>query len=216
VTHSAPEKIWQRALRDLRASDQRLADLVDRLEVAPITRNPPGNAFATLSRAIVGQQLSNRAAATIWSRVRAQLGEAVTPASWDRVDITTLRSCGLSSPKIRYIGDLAARFNSGSLQPALWPHLEDEALLGELTTVRGVGRWTAQMYMIFHEARLDVLAVDDAALRRAAARLTGREDSLSQDELSATAEPWRPWRSIASLYLWRSLDAPSAEGDWRG
>jgi DNA-3-methyladenine glycosylase II len=193
-----------------------LAVLVDLLEVTPITRSPPGDAFATLARAIVGQQLSNRAADKVWRRVRAHLDEAVSPASWSVVESTALRSCGLSSPKIRYISDLARRINSGSLEPALWPDMEDEALLEELTKIRGVGRWTAQMYMIFHEARLDVLAVDDAALRRAAARLVGRGIPLTQEELANTAESWRPWRSIASIYLWRSLDDPSADsGGWR-
>lgn len=193
-----------------------MANLIDHFEVEPATRSHPRDAFATLARAIIGQQLSNRVAATIWGRVCVQLGQDVTPESWDLLDRNVLKACGLSSPKIRYLGDLAAGINSGSIQPAMWPDLEDGALLDELTKIRGVGQWTAQMYMIFHEARPDVLAVDDAALRRAAARLVGKTAPLTQEALSEVAEPWRPWRSIVSLYLWRSLDAPSADGDWKG
>jgi DNA-3-methyladenine glycosylase II len=200
-----PDATWQRALAALRASDDRMAALLDHLEVRPLARREPARAFETLARSIVSQQLSNRAAATIWGRVCTHLDGEVSPAAWTRVDPAVWRACGLSGAKVRYVTGLAERMSDGGLDPHAWRNLDDESVLGALTKVPGIGRWTASMYLIFHEARLDVLAVEDAALRRAGARMLGRERSMTGPELAAVAEVWRPWRSVASVYLWKSL-----------
>jgi DNA-3-methyladenine glycosylase II len=205
---------WQFALDNLRAADPHVAGLIDTLHVTPLTRKPDRDPFSTLARAIVGQQLSNRAATTIWNRIVAQVGGAVTSTRLLAVDAQTLRSCGLSAPKISYVRDLAGRISAGELQPDIWPEMSDDALLDELTSLRGIGKWTAQMYMIFHDARLDVLALDDVALRRAAAVLVGIERPLTPPELAEMAELWRPWRSVASIYLWRSIDGEGIGGNW--
>ena len=172
---------------------------------------PDRGPFSTLARAIVGQQLSNRAATTIWGRVADKIGSAMTPAAFLSMEVQALRRCGLSAPKIEYLRDLATQLQTGELRPTNWPSMPDDVLLRELTSVRGVGEWTAQMYMIFQDARLDVLAAEDRALRRAAAYLSDSTLPLTRSEFIEMAEPWRPWRSVASIYLWHYIDSKAQE-----
>ncbi|MCA9621563.1 MAG: methylated-DNA--[protein]-cysteine S-methyltransferase [Myxococcales bacterium] len=160
--------------------------------------------FETLAKAIAHQQLSGAAAKTIWGRFQAQFpdAEAVLAAPQE-----ALRGVGLSRAKAAAIHDLASRVAAGSIPDlAELRRLTDERVIDVLTQVRGVGRWTVEMLLIFRLGRPDVLPVDDYALRKAAASLTGRGDVLSPIELAALGERWRPHRSVASWYLWRSLD----------
>jgi DNA-3-methyladenine glycosylase II len=160
--------------------------------------------FISLARAIVGQQLSTAAASTIWRRFAA-LGP-VEPAAILELEETELRSVGLSGAKARYVRDLAERVATGDLQLANLDSLDDETVLADVTRVKGIGRWTGEMFLIFSLARPDVLALDDAGLLRAAGWALGLGRSATAAEMSAAGEAWRPFRSVASLYLWASLD----------
>jgi DNA-3-methyladenine glycosylase II len=160
--------------------------------------------FVSLASAIVGQQLSGTAASTIWRRFAA-LGP-VEPAPVLGLDDAALRACGLSGQKVRYLRDLAERIHTGDLDLESLGALEDEAVVAEVTRVKGVGRWTAEMFLLFSLARPDVLALDDGGLLRAGGWALELGRPATGPELAAAGEAWRPYRSVASLYLWACLD----------
>ena len=200
---------WDDATRVLAERDSVLAKLIADYPGLHLTRR--GDPFTTLARAIVGQQISVKAAQSIWDRLVKLCGNpgpapTLDPARVVRRRIATLRACGLSERKAEYIRDLARHFVSSSLDPATWPALEDEALIEALVDVKGIGRWTAEMFLMFHEMRADVLPVDDIGLQRAVAihYFDGERPTLAQ--LREVGETWRPYRSVATWYLWRSLD----------
>jgi DNA-3-methyladenine glycosylase II len=200
---------WDEATRNLAGRDAVLASLIAAFPGLHLTRR--GDPFTTLARAIVGQQISVKAAQAIWERLTKACGDGAAgapldPARVQRKRVATLRACGLSERKADYIRDLAKHFVSGRLDPKTWPALDDEALTAALVDVRGIGRWTAEMFLMFHEMRADVLPVDDIGLQKAMAAhyFDGRRPTL--DEMRARAEPWRPYRSVATWYLWRWLD----------
>jgi DNA-3-methyladenine glycosylase II len=160
--------------------------------------------FVSLASAIVGQQMSGAAASTIWKRFAA-LGP-VEPAAVLGLDEAALRSCGLSGQKVRYLRDLSERIHTGDLDLASLDAQDDDAVVAEVTRVKGVGRWTAEMFLLFSLARPDVLALDDGGLLRAAGWALELGRAATGAELAAAGEAWRPYRSVASLYLWACLD----------
>jgi DNA-3-methyladenine glycosylase II len=165
------------------------------------------DAYEALARAIVGQQLSTKAAASIWGKLQAQFGDR-TPAPEELVaaDYDDLRSAGLSNAKVTYVQELARRVDSGELELDRLPELADEDVIAELIEVKGIGRWTAEMFLIFHLGRPDVMSAGDLGIRRAIQIAYGLEDLPGPTDLDRIAEPWRPHRTLACLYLWRSLD----------
>lgn len=169
-----------------------------------------GDPFATLLRSVVGQQISVRAADAVWGRLMDALGAAEAPAVLAS-DATTLRACGLSYRKIEYVQDLASRFADGRIDPMRWRGLGDAEIVAELTETRGIGVWTVEMLLIFNLMRPDVWPVDDKGLQKAVALhyLDGRVPP--RKELIMFGERWRPWRSVATWYLWRSLDPVPVE-----
>ncbi len=194
---------WDEATRELAARDAVLGKLVTRYQ--PLTPGSRGDTFSTLARAIVGQQISVRAASSVWERVLAEVKE-MTPLTIAAANPVRLRACGLSGQKTTYLLDLAQRFKSGALEPARWTALEDEALIAELTQVKGIGRWTAQMYLISYMGRPDVLPVDDIGLQRAMSLHYNSGRPVSKLKMQRIGKLWAPWRSVATWYLWRSLD----------
>ena len=201
---------WDEATRVLGERDPVLRKLIAATPGIHLTRR--GDPFTTLARAIVGQQISVKAAQSIWERLVAACGSSAStpvvldPARVQRKRIATLRKIGLSERKAEYIRDLARHFVSARLDPGTWAALDDEALIEALVDVKGIGRWTAEMFLMFHELRADVLPIDDLGLQKAMALLyfDGRRAPL--DEMRAWAERWRPYRSVATWYLWRSMD----------
>ena len=193
---------WDEAVRELGRRDRTLARIMGRHPEVSLRRR--SDAFTTLARAIVGQQISVRAAAAIWQRI-TELGP-VEPQVWVDLPAERLRACGLSPQKLSYVVDLAQRFHSGAVKPRRWARMEDEAIIEELVQVRGIGRWTAEMFLIFNLLRPDVLPVDDQGLRRAMALQYNGGDSISPARMRDIALNWAPWRSVATWYLWRSLD----------
>jgi DNA-3-methyladenine glycosylase II len=165
------------------------------------------DAYEALARAIVGQQLSTKAAASIWGKLQAQFGDR-TPAPEELVaaDYDDLRSAGLSNAKVTYIQELARRVDSGELELDRFPELADEDVIAELIEVKGIGRWTAEMFLIFHLGRPDVVSAGDLGIRRAIQIAYGLDGLPGPTDLERIAEPWRPHRTLACLYLWRSLD----------
>lgn len=172
------------------------------------TRGRPRDAFGSLLRSIVGQQLSVHAARAIFARiVEANGGTSPTPEELLRFSDTKLRTCGLSGTKVAYTRDLARHVLEGKLNVRRLRRLDDDGVRGAITEVKGLGRWTADMFLMFHLRRPDVLPVGDLGLRRAVERVY-RVPLPSASELELLAEPWRPYRTIASLYLWESLGIP--------
>ena len=202
---------WDRAKRALRRTDPVMGDIIGRYpRVHMVAR---GDAFLTLARAIAGQQISVKAADAIWGRFAALVSPPpsqsfphLAPSTVATAELIALRRCGLSQRKAEYLTDLAAHFTSGRLDPHRWKALDDEALIEALVDVKGIGRWTAEMFLIFHELRSDVLPVDDIGLQRAIAIHFNAGEWLPREAMFAVADLWRPWRSVATWYLWRSLD----------
>lgn len=177
--------------------------------VGPCELRPGGRGdhFTTILPAIVGQQLSSKAAETIWNRLLElhANGRRIRPEDVLALRVGRLRSTGMSNAKVRYAKDLARRVASGELNLRSLSRRDDERIVAELIAVDGVGRWTAEMFLIFKLGRPDVWAVGDLGLRNAVKRAYRVEPT--KDNLIRVAEPWRPWRSVASWYLWRSLSA---------
>jgi DNA-3-methyladenine glycosylase II len=164
-----------------------------------------GDAFQALSRSIVGQQISVKAAQSIWLRFVDAAGE-MKPANVVGLPVEVMRACGLSAAKTLYLKDLATHFDTGAVKPKRWPRMDDEAIIEDLVRVKGVGRWTAEMFLMFHLLRPNVLPVDDLGLRRAMERAYNEGDPLTRDEMRELGERWAPWCSVATWYLWRSLE----------
>jgi DNA-3-methyladenine glycosylase II len=169
-----------------------------------------GEPFSTLARAIVGQQISVKAAQSVWNRVLA-VAPGMTPAEVLAVRRPRLRACGLSDRKTEYIADLARHFADGTVHPHRWPQMDDEAVIAELVAVRGIGRWTAEMFLMFNLLRPDVYPLGDLGLLKAVrvAYFNGRKVPLSR--IRKLGLGWQPWRSVATWYLWRSLDPVPVE-----
>jgi DNA-3-methyladenine glycosylase II len=196
---------WARAKRHLARRDPVLKKLIKAYPNMAIASR--GDEFQTLARAIVGQQISVKAAASIWGRF-AECSGAVTPAKVAALEPEAMRACGLSGAKVTYIHDLAAHFASGSIQPRRWPKMDDEAIIEDLVRVKGIGRWSAEMFLMFHLMRPDLLPVDDLGLRRAMERQFNRGKPMAKDKMRRLGERWAPYRSVATWYLWRSLEPP--------
>lgn len=164
-----------------------------------------GDAFTTLARSIVGQQISVKAAQTIWERFAGLVPEMV-PTAVLELPTEALRSAGLSARKTDYLGDLAEHFLQGRVHPAQWHSMDDEAIISELTAIRGVGRWTAEMLLIFHLLRPNVLPLDDVGLIKGIGHNYFSGEPLSRSDAREVAQAWRPWSTVATWYIWRSLD----------
>ena len=199
----------------LRAVDPVLRELIDRLgelppRAAPVSRPTPGEHYAGLVRTIVGQQLSTRAAAAIWQRLLGHFdGRAPTPQEIIDADPDALRAAaGLSRAKTTYLRSLAEHVIDGSLELDRLDELGDDAVIAELVAVKGIGEWSAHMFLMFQLERPDVLAPGDLGIRKGIQIAYGLEAMPTPAEVIAIAEPWRPYRTAACLYLWRAIDAP--------
>lgn len=194
---------WQQASAALAQVDPVMAGLVERFSGSSLVSR--GDPFVTLARAIVGQQISLKAADSVWLRLSASL-PLIAPAQVLASTGESLRGCGLSARKVEYLGDLARHFCSGQLHLQRWPAMSDAQIIAELTAVRGIGVWTAEMFLIFNQLRPDVFPLDDIGLQKAVALHYFDGARPPRVILDAFGERWRPWRSVATWYLWRSLD----------
>lgn len=194
---------WKQACQTLSACDPIMQQLIEQFsEASPVSR---GCAYTTLARSIVGQQISVKAAESVWQKIISAIPQ-ITPHVIATADHDLLRSCGLSARKIAYLQDLSRHFCEGNLSESAWASMEDETIIVQLTKIKGIGRWTAEMFLIFHLQRPDVLPLDDIGLQRAISQHYFDKQVVDKKTMHALARSWQPWRSVATWYLWRSLD----------
>ena len=170
-----------------------------------------GDAFTTLARSIVGQQISVAAAQSVWNKVLLASKQKVNPKHILALTVEELRAAGLSGRKVEYIRDLAEHFDSGRLHANQWQGMEDEAIIKELSAIRGIGRWTAEMFLIFNMVRPNILPLDDVGLIKAISINYFSGEPVSRHEAREVAANWAPWRTVATWYMWRSLDPATIE-----
>lgn len=194
---------WQQAAQELAARDKIMLHLIQSFKGATLTSR--GCAFTTLARSIVGQQISVKAAESIWQKVISAIPD-ITPRNIASAEQDLLRVCGLSARKIGYLQDLSRHFTQGMLNKTMWTEMDDETLITHLIQIKGIGRWTAEMFLIFHMQRPDVLPLYDVGLQRAISQHYYGNQPVSRKMMLELAKPWKPWRSVATWYLWRSLD----------
>jgi len=198
---------WDEACRHLMRRDRVLKKLIPQFGEARLQTR--GDAFTTLARSIVGQQISVKAAESVWTRTAALLGPAgkrVLPVAVLAQTPEALRGAGLSLRKVEYLRDLAAHFEAGSVHVRQWAQMDDEAIIEELVAIRGIGRWTAEMFLIFHLMRPNVLPLDDVGLLKGISEKYFSGEPVSRAEAREVGEAWAPYRSVATWYIWRSLD----------
>ena len=209
-SRTTPVKASPKAVGALRAADEVMARLIDEhgaLVRRDLKQERPGDAYGALLRSIVGQQLSTKAARTIYGRMLELFdGHAPTPLQLLASNPDDIRAAGLSRPKINYLRDLAQHVEDGELELELLDELSDEDVIEQLTAVKGIGEWSAHMFLMFHLGRPDVLPVGDQGIRRAVHVQYGLRKLPDPKRLEKIARPWRPYRTLACLYLWSSLD----------
>ena len=203
VSPDARPDYWEEASTQLMRRDRILKKLIPQHQDQCL--QAPSPAFMTLARAIIGQQVSTKAADTVWQRFTEKCGRRPTPASVVALELDDLRALGLSKRKSEYIADLAVHFDQKKVKPAAWSAMDDEAVIADLCAIRGIGRWTAEMFLIFNLQRPDVLPLDDAGLLRAISLHYFSGEPVSRFEAREVAQAWAPWRTVATWYLWRSL-----------
>ena len=205
-----PIKASPKAVAALSEADPVMAGLIELhgdVVRRDLKRERPGEAYGTLVRSIVGQQLSTKAAATIYGRVLERFGgHTPTPKQLLKADPEDLRAAGLSRAKVAYLRDLAQHVEDGALELERLPDLPDEEVVAQLTAIKGVGQWTADIFLMFHLGRPDILPVGDQGIRRAIQVEYGLRKLPDAKRMQRIAKPWRPYRTLASLYLWSSLD----------
>ncbi|MFY8126686.1 MAG: DNA-3-methyladenine glycosylase family protein [Hydrogenophaga sp.] len=194
---------WAEACKHLMKRDRVMKNLIP--QYPGVSLQSRGDAFVTLARTIVGQQISVKAAQSVWDRFAA-LPKAIAPAHVLKLKVDDMRAAGLSVRKVEYLVDLALHFANNQVHEAAWVDMHDEAIIAELVAIRGIGRWTAEMFLIFHMMRPDVLPLDDVGLINGISRCYFSGDPVSRSDAREVAAPWAPYRSVATWYIWRSLD----------
>lgn len=203
VLPMATPAYWGEACRHLARKDRVMKRLIPQFGDACLESR--GDAFVTLARSIVGQQISVKAAQTVWDRF-AKLPRRMTPANVLRLKVDDMREAGLSVRKVEYLVDLALHFDSGAVHVKAWESMDDEAIIAELVAIRGIGRWTAEMFLMFHLLRPNVLPLDDVGLLNGISQNYFSGDPVSRSDAREVAAAWDPFCSVATWYIWRSLD----------
>ena len=197
-----PPSYWQEACKHLMKKDRVMRRLIPELGNVSLTLR--GDAFTTLARSIGGQQVSVASAQRVWEKF-ALLPMQMTPANVLRLKVDDMRGSGLSARKVEYLVDLALHFDSGRLHVHDWDQMGDDAIVAELVAIRGISRWTADMFLLFHLGRPNVLALDDPTLLQGISNQYFSGEPVSRSDAREVAEAWKPWCSVASWYIWRSL-----------
>ncbi|MFZ2651740.1 MAG: DNA-3-methyladenine glycosylase 2 family protein [Burkholderiaceae bacterium] len=198
---------WDEACKHLAKRDRVMRKLIPKFGDGRLQSR--GDAFTTLARSIVGQQISVKAAQTVWDRFTALFQDAsagLLPTGVLSLGMQRIRAAGLSSRKVEYLCDLAHHFQSGAVHVEQWQCMEDEAIVEELVAIRGIGRWTAEMFLIFHLMRPNVLPLDDVGLLKGISLNYFSGEPVSRAEAREVGDAWSPFRSVATWYIWRSLD----------
>jgi DNA-3-methyladenine glycosylase II len=200
---SSMPQYWADACKHLVKKDRVMKRLIPQFGDACLQTR--GDAFVTLARSIVGQQISVKAAQTVWDRF-ALLPANITAGNVLKLKVDDMRAAGLSARKVEYLVDLALHFDNGALHFDSWDGMDDEAIIDELVAIRGIGRWTAEMFLIFHMMRPNVLPLDDVGLIKGISQSYFSGDVVSRSDAREVAAAWAPYCSVATWYIWRSLD----------
>ncbi len=203
MTKEVSADYWDDACIKLMKQDRILKKIIPKFKDTGVVSR--GDPFLTLARSIVGQQISVASAQAVWNRFEASL-DKVNPKQVIAAEFESLKAVGLSGRKIEYIKDLAEHFQNQGLSRTKWHQLDDESVIKELTNIRGIGRWTAEMFLIFNLKRPDILPLDDIGLLRAISINYFSGEKVTRSEAREVAENWAPWRTVATWYLWRSID----------
>ena len=199
---SSPE-FWEDACKHLVKKDRVMKRLIP--EFGDACLQTRGDAFVTLARSIVGQQISVKAAQSVWDRF-ALLPKKMTAANVLKLKVDDMRAAGLSARKVEYLVDLSLHFDSGALHVNRWQSMDDDEIIAELVAIRGIGRWTAEMFLIFHMLRPNVLPLDDVGLINGISQSYFSGEAVSRSDVREVAAAWSPYCSVATWYIWRSLD----------
>lgn len=200
-------KEFDKSIRHLRMVDPKLAKIIKQAAKPTMIWEKKREPFEALCFSIMNQQLAGAAAAAIYKRFCALYGgKNPTPAQLLKTRLPKLRACGISGPKAMYLKDLAKKVSDNSLEIHKLSHLDDEKIIAELTQVKGIGRWTAEMFLMFTIGRLDVFPVGDLGIRNGMKELYGLKGRVPDEKLVKLAEKWRPYRSIGSWYIWQYKD----------
>jgi DNA-3-methyladenine glycosylase II len=194
---------WAEAKAELMRRDRIMNKLIPQFGDMHLRGHP--DPFTTLARSIVGQQVTVKAAETAWGKLR-ELCPKMTPSQVIKAGADDLAACGLSKRKTEYILDLADHFKARRVHADLWSQMDDEAVIAELVQIRGITRWTAEMFLIFNLLRPNVLPLDDAGLIQGISQNYFSGEPVSRSDAREVAANWEPWRTVATWYLWRSLD----------
>ena len=207
VTRQSIAECWDDACKHLARRDRVMRKLIPKFGDGRL--QSPGDAFTTLARSIVGQQISVKAAQSVWDRfVVLMSGPAsrLAPDALLALDTAAIRTAGLSARKVDYLRDLARHFEAGTVHVSQWQQMDDEAIVDELVAIRGIGRWTAEMFLIFHLMRPNVMPLDDIGLIKGISLNYFSGEPVSRAEAREVGDAWAPFRSVATWYIWRSLD----------
>jgi len=199
----ATPEYWEEACKHLAKKDRVMRRLIPQFGDACLQSR--GDAFMTLARSIVGQQISVKAAQSVWDKF-AVLPRKMTPANVLKLKVDDMRAAGLSARKVEYLVDLSLHFDGGLLSTAEWASMSDDAIIDELVAIRGIGRWTAEMFLIFYLMRPNVLPLDDVGLINGISKNYFSGEAVSRSEAREVAAAWAPYCSVATWYIWRSLD----------
>ena len=194
---------WEEACKHLAKKDRVMRRLIP--QFGDTSLQSRGDAFVTLARSIVGQQISVKAAQSVWDRF-AVLPRKMTSANVLKLKVDDMRAAGLSARKVEYLVDLSLHFDGGLLSTQKWVSMSDDAIIDELVAIRGIGRWTAEMFLIFYLLRPNVLPLDDVGLINGISRNYFSGEAVSRSEAREVAAAWAPYCSVATWYIWRSLD----------
>ncbi|EJL92226.1 HhH-GPD superfamily base excision DNA repair protein [Herbaspirillum sp. CF444] len=198
---------WEDAKAELMKRDRIMRKLIPQFGDLQLTGR--GDAFTTLARSIIGQQISTKTAQVVWQRFLEECPKC-TPLQVLKAGPENLVACGLSKRKAEYILDLANHFKAKTVHPDKWAEMEDEDVIAEMLQIRGLGRWTAEMFLIFNLLRPNVLPLDDPGLLKGISNSYFSGEPVSRSDAREVAANWEPWRTVATWYLWRSLDSTAS------
>ncbi len=198
---------WEDAKAELMKRDRIMRKLIPQFGDLQLTGR--GDAFTTLARSIIGQQISTKSAQVVWQRFLEACPKCM-PAQVIKAGPENLVACGLSKRKAEYILDLANHFKAKTVHPDKWAEMEDEDVIAEMLQIRGIGRWTAEMFLIFNLLRPNVLPLDDPGLLKGISDSYFSGEPVSRSDAREVAANWEPWRTVATWYLWRSLDGAAS------
>ena len=194
---------WEKAKKVLKSKDKKLGKIISNYPKDFLfSKSDP---FYTLARSIVGQQISVKAAQAVWDKLESK-AKKIEPIYISKMHFMSLKSCGLSRQKIKYLKSLSSAFIQNEINPDKWKKYSDEDIISELVLIKGIGRWTAEMYLIFNLCRPDIFPVDDIGLLRGICNCYNLKYPIKKETAMKMSEKWKPYRSVATWYFWRSLD----------